>query len=192
MLLYSVPWPPQGLYFKKEVNSVEDMQGVKFRSYNPATATLAELTGMVPVQIEAAEISQAFATGVAESMISSGATGYEMKVWEQLNHFYPVNAWMPRNTVFINKDVWNDLDDSKKNVIRGCASLAAYAGRAKAQWYTDYTVKGLAANGMTVEEPSDKLKSQLQEIGQKMADQWQQQAGEEGKKILDAYKASKG
>jgi len=74
-LLYSVPWPPQGLYFKKEVNSIADMKGLKFRSYNNATARLAELTGMLPVQIEAAEISQAFATGVAESMISSGSTG---------------------------------------------------------------------------------------------------------------------
>ena len=70
VLLYAVPWPPQGLYFKNEVKSVADMKGVKFRSYNTATARLAELTGMLPVQIEAAEISQAFATGVAESMVS--------------------------------------------------------------------------------------------------------------------------
>ncbi|MEY8843137.1 TRAP transporter substrate-binding protein DctP, partial [Cribrihabitans sp. XS_ASV171] len=79
--LYSVPWPPQGLYFRDPVESVEDMKGVKFRSYSTATARLAELTGMLPVQIEAAEISQAFATGVADSMISSGSTGYDRKVW---------------------------------------------------------------------------------------------------------------
>jgi TRAP-type C4-dicarboxylate transport system substrate-binding protein len=95
-LLYSVPWPPQGLYFKKEVNSVADMEGVKFRSYNNATSRFAELTGMLPVTVEAAEISQAFATGVAESMISSGATGYDRKVWESLTHFYEVDAWLPR------------------------------------------------------------------------------------------------
>ena len=56
VLLYSVPWPPQGLYFKQEVNSVADMEGIKFRSYNNATSRLAELTGMLPVTIEAAEI----------------------------------------------------------------------------------------------------------------------------------------
>ena len=87
-LLYSVPWPPQGLYFKNEVNSVADMKGIKFRSYNNATSRLAELTGMLPVTIEAAEISQAFATGVADSMVSSGSTGYDRKVWESLNYFY--------------------------------------------------------------------------------------------------------
>ena len=83
--LYSVAWPPQGLYFKKEVNSVADMEGIKFRSYNNATTRLAELTGMLPVTVEAAEISQAFATGVADSMVSSGATGYDRKVWEHVN-----------------------------------------------------------------------------------------------------------
>ena len=67
-----MPWPPQGLYFRNEVKSVADMKGIKFRSYNNATSRLAELTGMLPVTIEAAEISQAFATGVADSMVSSG------------------------------------------------------------------------------------------------------------------------
>ena len=37
VLLYGVPWPPQGLYFKKEINSVADMAGIKFRAYNAAT-----------------------------------------------------------------------------------------------------------------------------------------------------------
>ena len=53
--LYTCPWPGQGFYFKKAVNSSADTQGIKFRSYNSATATFAEELGMVPVQVEAAE-----------------------------------------------------------------------------------------------------------------------------------------
>ena len=81
------------------------------------------------VSIEAAEISQAFATGVAESMVSSGSTGYDRKVWESLTHFYEVDAWLPRNYVMVNKDVWSDVSKTNKNVILGCAELAEYAGR---------------------------------------------------------------
>ena len=97
------------------------MEGIKFRSYNNATARLAELTGMLPVTIEAAEISQAFATGVAESMVSSGATGYDRKVWESLSHFYEVDAWLPRNYVFVNKDeTWARLERGRcQTAIRG-------------------------------------------------------------------------
>jgi TRAP-type C4-dicarboxylate transport system substrate-binding protein len=81
MLLYAVAWPPQGLYTKKPIEQASDMQGIKFRAYNAATARVAELMGAVPTQIEEAELTQAFATGVAESMISSGATGYDRKLW---------------------------------------------------------------------------------------------------------------
>jgi TRAP-type C4-dicarboxylate transport system substrate-binding protein len=109
VLLYGVPWPPQGMYFKKEINGVADMKGIKFRAYNAATARLAELGGMLPVQIEAAELSQALATGVAEAFISSGSTGYDRKVWEHLSHFYDTQAWLPRNYVFANKDAYNGL-----------------------------------------------------------------------------------
>lgn len=187
-LLYSVPWPPQGLYFKKEVNSVADIKGIKFRSYNSATARLAELTGMLPVQIEAAEISQAFATGVADSMVSSGSTGYDRKVWESLTHFYEVDAWLPRNYVMINSDVWGGVSDANKNVITACAELAQYAGTWRAVEYTQFTLNGLRAGGMQVGPASDGLKAELREIGATMTAEWLEAAGEEGKAIVDAFK----
>lgn len=189
VLLYAVPWPPQGLYFKKEVNSVADMKGVKFRSYNTATARLAELTGMLPVQIEAAEISQAFATGVAESMVSSGSTGYDRKVWESLTHFYEVDAWLPRNYVMVNKGVWEGTDDSVKAVIRGCASIAEYAGNYRSKEYTGFTLNGLRAGGMTVGPASEGLVNELKEIGKTMTAEWLENAGAEGKAIVDAFNA---
>ena len=191
VLLYSVPWPPQGLYFKKEVNSVADMKGIKFRSYNNATARLAELTGMLPVTIEAAEISQAFATGVAEAMISSGSTGYDRKVWESLTHFYEVDAWLPRNYIMVNKDVWGGVSDANKNVIKACAELAEYAGAWRAVEYTQFTLNGLKAGGMTVGPAGDSLVGELKSIGETMTAEWLEAAGADGKAIVDAYQAMK-
>ena len=188
-LLYSVPWPPQGLYFKDAVESVADMEGVKFRSYNNATARLAELTGMLPVTIEAAEISQAFATGVADSMVSSGATGYDRKVWESLNYFYEVDAWLPRNYIMVNKGVWDGVSDGNKNVIRACAEIAEYAGTWRAKEYTQFTLGGLRAGGMTVEPASDQMVGELKEIGVTMTNEWLEAAGAEGQAIVDAFKA---
>jgi len=189
VLLYSVPWPPQGLYFKKEVNSVADMKGVKFRSYNNATARLAELTGMLPVSIEAAEISQAFATGVAESMVSSGATGYDRKVWESLTHFYEVDAWLPRNYIMVNKDSWGEVSESAQNVMRACAQLAEYAGTWRAKEYTGFTLNGLRDGGMTVGPAADGLVTELKAIGDTMTEEWLEAAGDAGAAIVDAFKA---
>ena len=189
-LLYSVPWPPQGLYFKKEVNSVADMEGIKFRSYNNATSRLAELTGMLPVTIEAAEISQAFATGVAESMISSGATGYDRKVWESLTHFYEVDAWLPFNHVMVNSEVWGGVSDANKAAITACAETAAADGLAASKAYTQFTLDGLKAGGMTVGRAGDQLVSDLQKVGETMTAEWLEAAGDDGAAIVDAFKAN--
>ncbi len=188
-LLYAVPWPPQGLYFKNEVTSVADMKGIKFRSYNNATSRLAELTGMLPVTIEAAEISQAFATGVADSMVSSGSTGYDRKVWESLNYFYEVDAWLPRNYVFVNSDVWGGTSEANQNVIRGCAELAEYAGNWRSKEYTGFTLQGLRDGGMNVGPASDQMVGELKAIGDTMTAEWLENAGEEGQAIVDAFKA---
>jgi len=189
VLLYAVPWPPQGLYFKKPVERVADMEGIKFRSYNNTTARLAELTGMAPVTIEAAEVSQAFATGVAESMISSGATGYDQKVWESLTHFYQVDAWLPRNYVIVNKGLWEGLDDAARDVITGCSDAAESRGGEAARAYTDFTLKGLADGGMEVGPASDELVGELEAIGETMTAEWLESAGEEGQAIVDAYRS---
>lgn len=187
--LYSVPWPPQGFYFNKEVDSVADMEGVKFRSYNSATARLAELTGMIPTQIEAAEISQAFSTGVVEAMISSGATGYDRKLWEHVSNFYAVDGWLPRNTVMVNMDAWDELDDGHKNAITACAEMAGELGLYRSIQYTDFTLKGLADGGMDVGVASDKMVSELKEIGAQMTEEWLEAAGDKGKAVVDAFLA---
>jgi len=191
VLLYGVPWPAQGLYFNKEINSVADTKGIKFRSYNNSTARIAELMGMLPVQVEAAELSQALATGVAESFVSSGSTGYDRKVWEHLSHFYEVNAWLPRNYVMVNKKSWNKLDKSTQNIIMGVAQMAEAAGTARSEQLSGWYLTQLAANGMKVQVAEGQLRADLERIGKTMSDEWMANAGAVGKKIIDGFKAEK-
>ena len=187
--LYSVPWPPQGLYMNKAVATVDDLKGVKFRSYNTATARLAELTGMAPVQVEAAELSQALATGVAESFVSSAATGYDRKVWEHISHFYEVDAWLPRNAVFVNKAAWDGLDDATRTALSDCAAKAAADGLARSKAYTTFTLDGLKAGGMEVGRAGPALVEALTAIGATMTEEWLAKAGESGRAIVEAYRA---
>ena len=189
VLLYSVPWPPQGIYTKKPLNSAADMKGVKFRAYNAATARLAELMGAQPVQIEAAELSQALATGVAESFISSGSTGYDRKVWEHLKYFYDVQAWLPRNYVFVNKQAWESVDDTTRNVLKACGYMAEIAGTLESELLAGWYLQQLAANGMEVQPPSEQLKADFMKIGEQMAKEWLEAAGDAGKQIIDTYRS---
>jgi TRAP-type C4-dicarboxylate transport system substrate-binding protein len=188
VLLYSVPWPPQGLYFNKEVNSVADMAGVKVRSYNKATARLAELTGMAPISIEAAEISQAMSAGVIASLITSAVTGQDSKVWEQLNHFYEVKAWMPRNSVILNKGVWDGLAKDKQAIVHDCAVKAEAAGLDKSKLANDKALATLKGSGMKVLPPSATLATELSKIGETMSAEWVAKAGDAGSEIIKNFK----
>jgi TRAP-type C4-dicarboxylate transport system substrate-binding protein len=185
--LYTCPWPGQGFYFNKAVTSSKDTKGVKFRSYNSATATFAEGLGMVPVQVEAAELSQALATGVAEAFISSGSTGYDRKVWEHLSHYYKVNAWLPRNYVMVNKGIWEGLDDATQAALQKAGDETGAACSAKSAELAGWYFEQLADNGMSVEDAGPEFLSELQAIGTKMTADWLKAAGPNGQAILDAY-----
>ena len=191
VLLYSVPWPPQGFYFKKEVNSVADAAGIKFRTYNTAGQRMTELMGMVPVQIEAAEMIQAFATGTAEGFISSGSTGYDRKVWEHLSHHYIVNAWQPRNYVFVNKDAYDDLSEDNQNILKALGRLAEKAGIQEAKYLTNWYFDQLRANGMQVLMPTAQFRGELEGIGAQMREEWLAEAGSAGQAIISAYEAAR-
>jgi TRAP-type C4-dicarboxylate transport system substrate-binding protein len=186
-LLYAVPWPPQGLYANKELNSVADMKGLKFRAYNPATARLAELTGAVPTQIEAAELSQALATGVANSFISSGATGVDRKVWEHLSHFYNVQAWLPKNMVIVNKKAWGSISHKSQDAVLKAAADAEAAGWAMSAKLAGGYLKTLAKNGMKVQPANASFKAELEKIGATMTSEWQAKAGAEGASVVNAF-----
>jgi TRAP-type C4-dicarboxylate transport system substrate-binding protein len=185
--LYSVPWPPQGLYAKKEVNQLSDMKGMKFRAYNRGTSRIAELTGAQPITIQAAELSQALATGKVDSFISSGATGVDSKVWEQLTHFYDTQAWLPKNAVLMNKAAFDKLDPATQKVVLAEAAKAEALGWAEAERLSAGFLETLAKNGMKVQPPSPKLAGEYKELGKKLTAEWLEKAGPDGKAVVDAY-----
>ena len=189
VFLYAVPWPAQGLYSKKEINSVADLKGLKFRAYNSATIRIAELTGMAPTKIEAAEISQAFSTGAVESMITSPTTGKNKKIWENgVGYFYDIAAWFPKNMVIANKDAWNKLDADTQKLIKSEAAIAEKKGWDLSKKGNRDDKKALADAGMKVGKVNAALKKHFEDVGATMSNEWAERAGERGQAVLAAYK----
>jgi len=188
MLLYTVPWPPQGIYTKRTLNSAEDMKGLKWRAYSPATSKIAELVGAQPVTVQAAEVSQALATGVIDSYMSSGATGYDSKTYEHIKTWYDTQAWLPKNAVIANRKAFEALDKPTQQALLKAAADAETRGwklsEEKNGWYLDQ----LRQKGMTIQKPSEQLTADLRRVGNFMLADWQKKAGPDGKKVIDAYR----
>ena len=187
-LLYAVAWPPQGIYAKKELRSAADMKGLKWRAYNPATSKIAQSVGAQSLTIQAAELSQALATGAVDSFMSSGATGVDSKVWETLTHFHTVNAWVPKNMVIVNLREFEKLDKPTQAALVKAAADAERKGWERMRGYTDESLAILQKNKMTVVKPSPQLMGDMKKIGDEMLGDWLKQAGADGKEIVDAYR----
>jgi TRAP-type C4-dicarboxylate transport system substrate-binding protein len=187
MPLFSVPWPAQGLYTNGEIATVADLNGLRFRAYNAALEEFATLAGAAPVQIEASNIPQAFATGQVAAMITSPSTGVNSTAWDFVTHYTPINAWVPKNIVVVNKRVFDGLDADVQAAVLAAADVAEARGWEMSAAEAESKTAELAANGITVYEPSAELVSGLQDIGATMLENWKANASDSALSILDAY-----
>jgi len=188
MLLFAVPWAPQGIYAKKELNSIDDMKGLKWRAYNVGTSRIGELVGAQSVTVQAAELAQALATGVVNSFMTSAATGYDSKAWESMAYFYDTQAWIPKNMTMVNKAAFDALDKPTQDALLKAAATEETRGwkmwEDKSGWYLDQ----LKSHGMKVLPPSDTLKAGLKKVGDQLTADWLKKAGAEGEAVIAAYK----
>jgi TRAP-type transport system periplasmic protein len=188
MLLYSVPWPPQGIYSKRQLNSAADMKGLKWRAYSPATGRIAELVGAQPVTVQAAELSQAMATGVVDSYMSSGSTGYDTKTYEHIKNWYDTQAWLPKNAVLVNRAAFNALDKATQDAVLKAGADAEARGWEASKAENTRTKDLLKQNGMNIITPSAQLKADMKKVGDTMLKEWLEKAGPEGQQLVDSYR----
>jgi TRAP-type C4-dicarboxylate transport system substrate-binding protein len=188
LVLYAVPWPPQGIFSKRPLASGADLKGIKWRAYSPATARIAELLGAQPVTVQAADLSQAMATGVVESYMSSGSTGFDTKTFEHLKFWYDTQAWLPKNAVLVNRRAFDALDKATQDAVIKAAADAEVRGLAASRRVNTESLDKLRANGMQILPPSPALAADLKRVGEVLLKEWLDKSGPEGQQLVDAFR----
>ena len=187
-LLYSVPWPGQGIYTKEPLKSVDDLKGTKFRTYSPLTARLAALLGASPTVIPVLEITPKFATGAVHAMITSSATGTSTKAWEVVKNYYTTSAFHPKNVVVVNARGFSRLPKAQQDAVLAAAKTAEPRGWDMSKVREKEGDELLAKNGMSVRAPDAGMKATFAKVGAQMAQEWEKAAGADGQAILNAYR----
>ncbi len=187
-LLFAVPWPGQSLFLTKEVTDPAALQGVSFRAYNTATERIAQILGMIPTQVEAGDIPTAFATGRVAAMMTSPSTGVSSQAWDYTTVYVDVQAWLPKNVVFVNTDAFNALTADEQAAVMAAAATAETRGWEMSEAETATQIAALAENGMTVVAPSEAMSAALAAAGTTMEAEWLAEAGDTGAAIIAAYR----
>ena len=187
-LLFAVPWPGQSLFLGEPVDDPAGLRGKTFRAYNAATERMAELLGMIPTQVEAGDIPTAFATGRVESMITSPSTGVSSQAWDFTSHYIDVQAWLPKNMVFVNTRALEALSEEERGALMEAAAAAEARGWEMSQAETATQIAALEAAGMTVASPTPEMQAALEAVGATMTEEWLAAAGAEGAAVIEAFR----
>jgi TRAP-type C4-dicarboxylate transport system substrate-binding protein len=187
-VLYSVPWPPSGFYTNVPVENLEVLRGSRMRTFNAMTNRFATLLGATPTLVQAAEVPQAFATGVVNSMVTSAATGVDSAAWDFAKVFTPIGFTRTHNVIFVQRRAFEALPAAQQTAMREAAKRAEDRGWALSAEARDAAQATLAARGMQVAQPTPAVMEGLSRISQTIAQEWAARAGEDGAKLLAAYR----
>ncbi len=192
ILLYEVPWPPSGLYTLTPVPTVEALRGTRMRTFNVMTNRFATLVGATPTLVQAAEIPQAFATGVVNAMVTSAQTGVDSQAWDFAKVFTPIGFTRTFNTIFVQRRAFEALPAPQQQALRAAAAKAEARGWQLSDEAAATQQAMLGSRGMQVLQPTPELLAGLAAIGRSMAEEWAGRAGEDGRRVLEAYRAATG
>nr|WP_232106414.1 TRAP transporter substrate-binding protein [Pseudomonas mendocina] len=187
-LVYAVPWPAQSLFSNRPLQAVEDVRDLRFRSYNPTISRLAHLLHAQPTTINTEDVPQAFRDGLVDIMLTSSATGMDLRAWDFVSHFYDVRAFIPKNIVIVNEHAFQRLPEAQRQALLHAGERAERAGWELSWALTGYQTRMLARRGMIVVQAIDpQLRQELIEVGQQITEEWLARAGEEHAQVIEAY-----
>lgn len=187
-ILYVVPWPPSGLFTKKEVAAPGDIAGLKTRTYDKNGADFLASLGGSPISMPWGEVYAALQTGMIDSVLTSAVSGQDAKLWEVLSHFVKIHYAYPLNMVVINLDYWNGLTAEQKAAVeKAAAETEAKQWEASAR-DNEAALKAVADGGIKISDMSPALAEALRKAAAAIVDQFAAEAGPEVKAALEAYR----
>lgn len=187
-LLYTVAWPAAGFYTQVPLTSLEVLRGSRFRTFSPMTNRFAALVGANPVLVQQADLAQAFATGIVTAMVTSAQTGVDTAAWDYAKVFTPATFSMTKNAVIVSRRMLEALPEDQRRALLDGAKRAEERGWRYAEESQTAAEQRLAEKGLQIGALTPELKAEFERINRAMTEEWIARAGEDGRKLIEAFR----
>jgi TRAP-type C4-dicarboxylate transport system substrate-binding protein len=188
-LLYLAPWPFVGVASQAPLPGPEAFRGLRLRAYSAISMRFAALMGATGVLVPAPEVPQAFATGMIQAQLTTAPVAADTAAWDVSRVFTLLNVATSNNAVFANARALAALPPAQREALSAAAARAAERGWALAEEAHAQAVSRMRERGMQVLEPTPELMAGLREPSRQLTEDWLQRAGEDGQRLLAAYRA---
>ena len=163
--------PPQGIFSKKPVHTIEDLQGVSIRVYSRVLLRSFELLGARPQIIPWGDAPAALLQGVVDGAITSPSSGIKVGFGDTTKYM----TTMPlanRVSWLVNKEAWDSLPADLQQILK--EESKATGDRIQANWDAEEVgVAQLVADaGMTFVPPSEEFQSAVTKLLRPVWDEW--------------------
>jgi len=186
-ILYVAPWPGAGLWAKRKIVSVDQMAGLKTRTYDKNGALVVEAVGGTPYALPFSEVYSSLATGLIDSVITSTPTGVDGKFWEVLNYYHPLNITIATDMVNVNLRAFNKLDkQTQETLVRLGKEMEAIMWDKVAK--IDKEKEAICnQNGIETVPASPALMQDLKKVTEGIRSEWLADAPPMAKKIYEEF-----
>jgi TRAP-type C4-dicarboxylate transport system substrate-binding protein len=192
MLLYMAPWPQVGISANQNLANPEALRGLRIRTYSPISTRLATLLGATGTLIVAPEVPQAFAAGIIQAQLTTAPVAADTAVWDYSRFFINASIATSKNAVFVSRRAFDALPEAHRAAILAAARAAEARGwRLAAEAQADAEAR-MTARGVQVVDASPELRAAIRRAGETIVEEWATRAGEDGRRLLAAYRESRG
>ena len=108
------PFGPQMFYCNAKINGVDDLKGLKIRSFTPSMSAMLEYFGATPVTLGFSEVYPALQKKVVSCGVTSPTSSNTGKWMEVTTHFMPLSVSGAVQGHFMNLDTWNKMSSSEQ------------------------------------------------------------------------------
>lgn len=166
ILLYSVSWPPQGLFTNVLIESLADFHNLRIRENSPPVKRVVELLGGTPVRVETPELAAAVQNKKIDAVFTSAAQGMDTQIWRQLPYFYTADAWLPRNVVILRKKIFDELPPEQRELLVSSAAAAEVNGQKLSEENAVSMLDQLRRVGVKVDSLTPVVRRKVNRIGE--------------------------
>jgi TRAP-type C4-dicarboxylate transport system substrate-binding protein len=110
----------------KQVNSVDELQGMKFRSSSPTLTEVLKLLGVVPILKSAAEAYEMLSTGVIDGQVTNLNTIPGFNQLDLMDGIYHVPGGLANAVIImgLNADKWAEISPEDQEAIKAISGEA--------------------------------------------------------------------
>lgn len=162
-ILWSIPWPQQQIFTKKAINGIDDMKGIKIRSYDKSSTEIFAAAGMTPVQLPWGEVVPSLAAGAIDAVATSAPSAVDGAFWEFVKYAYPTRQTWNTDIVSVNLDAWKKLTDQQRKAVLDVSGTLEPTFWAAARDVDKEKIAVLAKHGMVIGSLDDSLRKTLRD-----------------------------